>query len=54
MPCPYDPITDTTGHAGMYHCPDCNQMVVAGVPHPDWERLSALFEQDEPREEDAP
>lgn len=20
---------------GMYHCPDCGAMVVAGVPHPD-------------------
>lgn len=20
---------------GMYHCPDCGAMVMAGVPHPD-------------------
>jgi hypothetical protein len=20
---------------GMYHCPDCGAMVVAGIPHPD-------------------
>jgi len=23
------------GAIGMYHCPDCGAMVLAGLPHPD-------------------
>jgi rRNA maturation protein Nop10 len=28
----------------MFHCPECGEMVVAGMPHPDWD---ALFDEDE-------
>ena len=31
-PCP-DPRR-TQGPIGMYHCPECGIMVVAGLPHP--------------------
>lgn len=31
--CPHDP-RQTFGPIGMYHCPDCGAMVLAGVPHP--------------------
>lgn len=25
---------DTHGAIGMYHCPDCGAMILAGLPHP--------------------
>ena len=31
--CPHDPLK-TFGPIGMYHCPDCGAMVLAGYPHP--------------------
>jgi len=34
MKCHHDP-KETTGPIGMYHCPDCGVMVLAGVEHPD-------------------
>ncbi len=30
--CPHDP-SQRTGPTGMYHCPDCGCMVLAGRPH---------------------
>ena len=33
-PCPYDPST-VEGSIGMFHCPLCGEMVVAGLFHPD-------------------
>lgn len=33
-PCPHDP-RQTLGARGMYHCPVCGAMVLAGVAHPD-------------------
>ena len=42
--CPHDP-RETTGPIGMYHCPECGEMVLAGLVHPD--SLDDL-EQDEP------
>jgi len=34
--CSYDPRI-VEGHAlGMYHCPECGEMVVAGIDHPDY------------------
>jgi len=32
--CKHDP-KETTGPIGMYHCPDCMIMVVAGTDHPN-------------------
>lgn len=31
-PCTHDPTT-TVGAIGMYHCPECGDMVIAGCPH---------------------
>ena len=31
--CSHDP-TKTVGPIGLYHCPECGDMVVTGVPHP--------------------
>lgn len=34
MTCPHDP-RELVGQAiGMYHCPVCGEMVLAGFPHP--------------------
>lgn len=32
--CDYDPTVMTGAPIGMYHCPKCREMVVAGLPHP--------------------
>jgi hypothetical protein len=31
--CTYDP-QEAKGPIGMFHCPECGEMVLAGVPHP--------------------
>ena len=35
--CPYDPAAMKGFPMGMFHCPECGQMVVAGMPHPDYD-----------------
>lgn len=38
-PWPFDPQVITANGPvplGMYHCPYCGSMVIAGVPHPDF------------------
>jgi len=37
--CPHDPEEPLRTPLGMYHCPDCGAMVVAGVPHPSDEEV---------------
>ena len=39
--CSFDPTADIYKDApiGMFHCPECGEMVVAGMPHPDWDAL---------------
>jgi len=32
--CSHDPMSLAGKSIGMYHCPDCGEMVVAGLPHP--------------------
>lgn len=39
--CPHDPST-IRGPIGMYHCPQCGEMVVAGMAHPDYDQLELL------------
>jgi len=34
------------GPIGMYRCPECGNMVVAGCAHPDYDRLDNLTEED--------
>jgi hypothetical protein len=40
-PCPFplDPLLMRGQPIGMYHCPYCGDMVIAGVPHGDWSTL---------------
>ena len=34
-PCLHDPMTMLGKPIGMYHCPECAEMVVAGFVHPE-------------------
>ncbi len=34
MSCPYDPTEMAGAPLGMFHCPECGCLVLAGVPHP--------------------
>lgn len=36
MSCKHDP-RETKGPIGMYHCPECGQMVIAGIEHIDYD-----------------
>lgn len=44
--CSFDPTADIYKNApiGMFHCPECGEMVVAGLPHPDWDEF---YDEDE-------
>ena len=48
--CSFDPTADIYKDApiGMFHCPECGEMVVAGIPHPDYD---ALLDEDALRKE---
>lgn len=35
-PWPWEPQQLTDAALGMYHCPHCGSMVLAGVAHPDY------------------
>jgi len=39
--CTFDPTADIYKNApiGMFHCPECGEMVLAGMPHPDWDEF---------------
>lgn len=37
--CPHDPCEFAGQPIGMYHCPECGEMVLAGMPHPDYSLL---------------
>ena len=39
--CAHDP-RKTVGPIGMYHCPVCAEMVLAGMVHPDWSLSSEV------------
>lgn len=38
-PCTYDPRVMAGEPIGMFHCPECGEMVLAGVAHPDYWNL---------------
>ena len=48
--CSFDPTADIYKDSpiGMFHCPECGEMVVAGLPHPDYD---ALLDEDALRKE---
>ena len=39
--CPFDPSAPPydTAAIGMFHCPECGEMVLAGVPHLDYSEI---------------
>lgn len=37
--CAFDPKIYANQPIGMLHCPECGEMVVAGMDHPDWDNL---------------
>lgn len=37
--CDYDPTPLLGEPIGMFHCPLCGEMVLAGFPHPDYEDI---------------
>lgn len=41
--CLFDPVTYTGPAQGMFHCPECDEMVVAGVPHPDYDDMDHMI-----------
>ena len=34
--CGHDPREMAGQPIGMFHCPECGEMVIAGMPHPDY------------------
>lgn len=40
--CSYDP-KPVTGPIGMFHCPDCGDMVIAGFEHPDMDEVDKRY-----------
>ena len=34
--CPFDPSVYVNVPLGMFHCPGCGEMVIAGMAHPDY------------------
>jgi len=41
--CNYDPMQMAGLPIGMFHCPECGEMVIAGMPHPDYSILDEDF-----------
>lgn len=39
MACSYDPNTLKGQPIGMFHCPECGEMVLAGQDHPDYDSI---------------
>jgi hypothetical protein len=48
MTCDHDPKA-TFGPVGMYHCPDCGLMVLAGLGHPEIRRFAPRPAPESPR-----
>lgn len=42
--CGYDPMPLLGQPIGMFHCPDCGDMVLAGMPHPPSEIVITILE----------
>jgi len=37
--CDYDPVPMKGLPIGMFHCPECGEMIIAGLPHPDYDLI---------------
>lgn len=48
--CTFDPTAYAGLPIGMFHCPQCGEMVIAGMEHPDYSLLED--EQDEQKVEE--
>jgi len=46
MKCTFDPKTYAGYPIGMFHCPECGEMVVAGIDHPDLEIPDEIIPED--------
>ena len=42
--CLFDPSIYTGVPLGMFHCPICGEMVIAGLPHPDFLEEECLLD----------
>ena len=40
MKCDFDTMIYKDEPMGMFHCPYCGEMVLAGVPHPDYDYVN--------------
>ena len=36
MKCDFDPV-QVKGSIGMFHCPECGEMIMSGEQHPDYD-----------------
>jgi len=52
MKCDFDP-KEVHGAIGMFHCPKCGEMVVAGVSHPNYEFLDLNYNKKEKENDDS-
>lgn len=39
--CSYDPMPLKGQPIGMFHCPECGEMILAGMPHVDYSLLDS-------------
>lgn len=45
MKCDYDPKEMAGQPIGMFHCPKCGEMVLAGVDHPDMDDVDKRYQE---------
>ncbi len=43
MQCEFDPKTYANQPIGMFHCPLCGEMVLAGMDHPDVDKVDEEY-----------
>ena len=43
--CSFDPKKYDGQPIGMFHCPDCGDMVLAGLDHPDYEKVEEKYQE---------
>jgi hypothetical protein len=43
--CLFDPKTYAGQPIGMFHCPECGDMVLAGMDHPDYDNIEESYQE---------